>query len=395
MGRLLKLVTVLVAVASGASLALQSAVNGALGVPLGNGLLSSLFSFIGGAILLSWFAPFSLGQKPRDKGLNPKPVRWWMWIAGGGISVYSVASGTYLGPKLGFGLFYAAVITGQLLAGLIVDHFAFMDTPETPATKWRIGGMSLVLAGSIMAIADKVDVDGLSTGLIVAYVMVAFVEGILMTVQAPINSALTIRLGTFPHRTALISFGVALILASICWGVSVGIMGGGVSNVHLNETVWWMYFGGPLGAFYVVMSVQLAPVLGVAWFFVAVIAGQLLMSLFIDSFGIANSSVVSATGLRIAGVVLVFIGAACFRLFPLSSKSQQLLQRKCFTCMGKDEACREQEHTLVVLQNETAQRTVEKDIEGSIPTLDDENPADIDLASGVSATSPLQQLAKI
>lgn len=328
MGKAFKIATALMAMCAGASLALQSALNGALLVPLNNGLMSSFFSFMGGTTSLALIAPFTLGQKPRDKGANPKPVRWWMWLTGGSISVFYVTAGTFLGPKLGYGLFYAAVIAGQLSSGLIVDHFAFMDLPKKPATIWRIIATLVVLAGAIMAIADKLDVDGQSVGKVVGYVIVAFVGGALLTIQAPVNSALTIRIGTLPHRTALLSFSVALGFIAIIWAVSIPIIGGGLTKVHMDQTEWWMFFGGPLGAFYVEASVQLAPVLGVAWFFVAVIAGQLLMSLFVDSFGIANSTVVAPSALRIAGVVLVFVGAACFRLLPLGRKTRRLLRRK-------------------------------------------------------------------
>lgn len=326
--RVLRAVAVMMALCSGAFLALQSALNGALKVPLNSGLMAAFFSILGAFTSLLLLFPFSLGQKPRDKGPNPLPVRWWMWFVGGSVSCYYVTAGTFLGPKIGYGLFYAAAITGQLITGLVLDHIAFMGVPRAPATAWRIGSMAVVLAGAIMAIADKVNVDNVSTGALVGYVFVCVAGGALLTLQAPINSAFTLRIGTLAHRTSLIAFSVSLCFISTIWGISVGIKGNGLSDVHLDEASWWMFFGGPLGAFYMFASVLLAPFLGVAWFFVAVIAGQLLMSLLIDSFGIAKSSVIDPSAMRIAGVVLVFFGGACFRLLPLDLATQNIIRKK-------------------------------------------------------------------
>mmetsp|Transcript_6880 Transcript_6880/g.13708 ORF Transcript_6880/g.13708 Transcript_6880/m.13708 type:complete len:374 (-) Transcript_6880:202-1323(-) len=326
MSRLSKLACVLLALCAGACLATQSAMNGALKVPLDSGLMASMISFVVGVATLLLIVPFSLWQKPRDQGPNPRPLYWWLWCAGGLIGVYYVVSATFLGPKLGFGLFFASVIAGQLICSILVDHFAFLDLTKKPATVWRIGSMLVVFAGAIMAIVDKIDAGQVDVGRTVGYVIVSFIAGCGMTIQAPINSAFTIRRGTLPHRTALLSFSVGTVMVILIWGVSVGVIGGGLSQVHTDETVWWMYLGGVLGVVYVVAAIALAPILGIAWFFIAVIAGQLLMSLFIDSFGLFNSTKIRISALRIVGVVLVFVGAASFRLLPLQPETMQKLR---------------------------------------------------------------------
>ncbi|GBG24872.1 Hypothetical Protein FCC1311_010902 [Hondaea fermentalgiana] len=308
---------VLAAIVSGACLAIQSATNAALAVPLDSGLMASFFSFMGGVASLVLIFPFTLGQIRRQKDAVSKPVRWWFWVCGGFIAAFFVTTGTFMGPKLGYGLFYASVIAGQLLMSLFVDHIAFMGLRRQPATLWRCGSMLIVLAGAMLAVADKVDVSGISVGRVVGYVILSFVGGCLLALQVPVNNAFTIRMGTLPHRTSLLGFCVGCVSVGTVWGISVGIRGDGLDNVNMDATKSWEFLGGVYGAFYLVCSVALAPVLGIAWFFVSVIAGQLLMSLLIDTFGLFSSTVIPVSVMRIVGVLLVFLGAASFRLLPL------------------------------------------------------------------------------
>ncbi|GBG24873.1 Hypothetical Protein FCC1311_010912 [Hondaea fermentalgiana] len=315
-----KLLGMVAALGSGAGLAIQSAMNGALAVPLGSGLMASPVSFLVGVATLLLVAPFKLGQKPRDKGPNPKPLYWWHWCTGGSIGVCYICAGTFLGPKLGYGLFFCSVVAGQIITSLVLDHIAFLDLRRQPVTVWRVGSTVVVLVGAVLAIVDKVDV-ALGVGKLVGFVLLSFASGCLMAIQAPINSSLTIRFGTLPHRTALISFSVGTLYILVIWGISVGVKGRGLADVHVSESEPFMWFGGVLGVLYVVASVSLAPILGVGLFVVFVVFGQLFMSLFIDVFGLFASNSISATPLRIVGVVLVFVGAAGFRMLPLRLSS--------------------------------------------------------------------------
>ncbi|CAK9009846.1 Uncharacterized protein SCF082_LOCUS10437 [Durusdinium trenchii] len=297
------------AFAAGAGLAMQASMNGALSEPLDSGLAATMFSFVAGngALLLAF--PFSFGlKKKKVEGT----VHWWMWLIGGVIGAFYVTMGTFLGPRLGFSLFFVCVVTGQLLTSLLVDHVGFMGIPETAATKWRIGCLLTVLAGSIMAVVERLEVSDTEPGLLIGYIVLSVMAGVGVTAQAPINNAFTRRFGTLPHRTALLSFSFGGLLVTSLWAISVGVEGG--TNFEFEETEFWMFLGGIIGALYVFASIALAHKLGVALFFISVVAGQLSMSLLIDTLGLFRSDKVDITGLRVGGILLVFVGAASFRL---------------------------------------------------------------------------------
>lgn len=74
-----------------------------------------------------------------------------------------------------------------------------------------------------------------------------------------------------------------------------------------------MLLGGIAGVVFVVGGVIVAPVLGVAAFFVCVVAGQLLGSILADQFGAFGMQVKPVNTMKLLGLCLVLIGAALFQ----------------------------------------------------------------------------------
>ena len=52
-----------------------------------------------------------------------------------------------LAPRLGAATMIGAVMTGQMLTSLIVDHFGLIGYPVHPASGWRFVGAGLLLLG--------------------------------------------------------------------------------------------------------------------------------------------------------------------------------------------------------------------------------------------------------
>ncbi|MFM9105349.1 MAG: DMT family transporter, partial [Chloroflexota bacterium] len=61
-----------------------------------------------------------------------------------------IAAAAFLAPRIGVGLFFAAVITGQLLTGVIFDHFSVFGVPQRPIDLPRILGILALIAGVIL-----------------------------------------------------------------------------------------------------------------------------------------------------------------------------------------------------------------------------------------------------
>lgn len=72
------------------------------------------------------------------------PIWWWL---GGVAGVVYVTAALVLTPRMGAGGFIVAVIAGQMLASMLIDHFGLMGLPVKPVTLVRLVGMGLILAG--------------------------------------------------------------------------------------------------------------------------------------------------------------------------------------------------------------------------------------------------------
>ena len=78
---------------------------------------------------------------------------------------------------------------------------------------------------------------------------------------------------------------------------------------------WWMWTGGPLGAFVVCASVILTPRLGAATTIGVFLTGQVVASIVIDHFGLLGVPVQSAGLARIGGALLIVVGVVIVQRF--------------------------------------------------------------------------------
>jgi len=59
-------------------------------------------------------------------------------------------SAAYLAPKIGVGLFLAALITGQLGGGVLLDHLGAFGAASRPIDPVRVLGIAALLAGVVL-----------------------------------------------------------------------------------------------------------------------------------------------------------------------------------------------------------------------------------------------------
>jgi hypothetical protein len=57
---------------------------------------------------------------------------------------------SYLAPKIGVGLFLAALIAGQLGGGVVLDHFGVLGTATRPIDVIRLVGVAALLTGVVL-----------------------------------------------------------------------------------------------------------------------------------------------------------------------------------------------------------------------------------------------------
>lgn len=134
-------------------------------------------------------------------------------------------------------------------------------------------------------------------------VCVAFLIGMMLPLQAGVNAQLRNGLG-HPLIAAFASFAVgtvALFLVSVAARARL-------SATPLSAIPWWQWTGGLLGAVYIVAAVVLAPRLGAAALIAAIVAGQMMTSLVLDTQGWAGFAQQPLTPARLCGGILVIAG---------------------------------------------------------------------------------------
>jgi bacterial/archaeal transporter family-2 protein len=134
---------ILFAALVGAGLAMQAAINTQLRAATGSALWASILSATLTVILLGGSQLVA-----REALVIPSPSQypWWIWIGGimGAFYVFAIAAFTrYLGVALMFG----SIIAGQLLTGLLIDHYGLFHSPVQRLSPARAAGALLLVAG--------------------------------------------------------------------------------------------------------------------------------------------------------------------------------------------------------------------------------------------------------
>jgi transporter family-2 protein len=137
--------------------------------------------------------------------------------------------------------------------------------------------------------------------------VLAFCVGIFISVQAAVNSQLAHALHANSVVAAFISFSVGTVVLGIAAFARGGV---GESLALLSQQPLWKLTGGMLGAAFVFGTVFLAPRIGLLNMVVLVIAGQLIMSMAIDNFGLVQVAVRKVSAIRMAGALVVVAGVA-------------------------------------------------------------------------------------
>ena len=134
-------------------------------------------------------------------------------------------------------------------------------------------------------------------------VLLTALMGGAVALQAPINSGLGKRVGTF--QGAFLSFLIGAALLCVIAALSHGGLAGLAGARHVP---WYYLVGGLLGAGYVTTVLVTVRTLGAGGVTAATISGQLIMAVAIDQFGLLGVARHPISTLRLVGVVLLACG---------------------------------------------------------------------------------------
>jgi bacterial/archaeal transporter family-2 protein len=142
--------------------------------------------------------------------------------------------------------------------------------------------------------------------------LTAFAVGALTALQSRINGELA-SVTSSGLQAALVSFGSGWILLTVLL-VATPAVRRGLADVRGalrdGRLRWWQVIGGLLGGFFVAVQSTTVPIVGVAIFTVAVVAGQVTNSIVVDRVGLGPAGRQSVTPARVVAAMLALAAVA-------------------------------------------------------------------------------------
>lgn len=266
------------AVVSGALLAVQSRMNGAISERTSQPLIAALWSFASGLVVLC-LAVLSVPSVRRGvagigRALRDRRLAWWQCL-GGVVGGTLVAVQAWSVPLIGVTIFSVAVVGGQTLSALAVDRFGLGPVGVQTVTGLRVVAALVAVAGVVVSATGR---GGGELHLLPA--LATFAVGIGLAVQQALNGRVSVANGS-PMATTWQNFLVGTITLVVVSIVSVARNGTDDWSIPQDVPLWALP-GGLLGIVFIALTAWGVRVTGVLVFGLLSIAGQLLAALVLD-----------------------------------------------------------------------------------------------------------------
>ena len=157
--------------------------------------------------------------------------------------------------------------------------------------------------------------------------LLAALSGMLISLQARANGELSLRLNN-GLQAAFISFSSGLLIIAIISIFNPTIKNGARrlrSAVAAKEIAPWTLFAGALGGAFVAVQTQIVPLIGVAIYSVASIAGQSATSLIVDRIGLTGGGKKPISPRRIAAAIVTVLAVFVSVLDRIDAKNLSLI----------------------------------------------------------------------
>lgn len=269
----------LLALVAGLAMPVQGRVNSALSLAVGSPALAACVSFATGLAVMV-LATLLLPSGRRGAARIPAAVRngevrWWQLLAGtiGGAFVLTQA---WTIPLIGVAVFTVAVVTGQMLGGMLWDRLGWTPAGVQRISRRRLFGALLAFCAVTAVVWPRLQESG-SPGAWLALAVLPLAAGVATSGQQAMNGHQTAHFGT-PLPPTLVNFAAGTAVLAAATAVAAGT-GAGMGPL---PAAWWMYLGGPLGTVFVGLGAFLIPRVGAFLTTLGMVAGQLVGSLLLD-----------------------------------------------------------------------------------------------------------------
>jgi transporter family-2 protein len=137
----------LLALAAGAMMPTQAAINNKLAGYVQNPISAAFISFLIGTVGL--FVYMVATGTPLGSLVNIKDAPPIAWL-GGLLGAFFVTTAVILAPRIGVAMTFSLIVAGQMLVTLVLDHFGFLGIPVKEVNLARIGGILLITLGVVI-----------------------------------------------------------------------------------------------------------------------------------------------------------------------------------------------------------------------------------------------------
>lgn len=143
---------VLAAVAIGAAVPVQSAINAQMAAVQGHPLYGAIANTTVATLCLLVLIVCLRVPPPRMHAAAAAPA--YLWV-GGVVGAAFVFGALYVSPRVGAALFAAATIIGTAIASLLIDHFGLFGFPQRSLSVARLAGVGCLLLGIVLLQSDR------------------------------------------------------------------------------------------------------------------------------------------------------------------------------------------------------------------------------------------------
>lgn len=272
--RILAALALFGALVAGMLTALQSRVNGELGVKLESGAVAATVSFCSGFVIV---AVITFASERGRKGLRllTAEVRsgrfpWW-GLTGGLCGAFFVFSQGFASPHLGLALFTVGIVSGQVIGGLLMDRVGLGPGGRVNPTLLRLIGTALVIVAVVISVLGELSHVG------ILWLVFPLLAGAGVSWQSAVNGLVRAAAQSATAATFLnfLVGSLSLLVTSCVFALQNGFPAHWPDNPLL-------YIGGALGVTFIAINASLVRIAGVLLLSMAGVAGQLLASLLLE-----------------------------------------------------------------------------------------------------------------
>jgi transporter family-2 protein len=236
----------------------------------------------------------------------------WIWL-GGVCAIIIVTLNIVCVPKLGAAGNVMILNFGQIVTGLVIDHFALFGADEARMSFMRLTGAVLVFAGLVLVTHEKPSENEERRSFPMFYAVLAFIDGIACSTQIAVNGTLRVVVQSVSKAT-IVSMSVAIISTLTLMTVLFVLKGkNGIfdktDEVRPDFRVW-MVSGGLFALTVVSGNAAVAPILGTGLSTIMNLIGMMASGLVIDATGFLGIDKKPVTLKKIAGMLLMLAGTA-------------------------------------------------------------------------------------